>query len=196
LKQRQKKQKQKTRHLSRTQSPSKASAQKVKGYWRVYSDGTTRHVKGYTRKLSKLVVKKRKAEAKKLKVKLPKLEPGWKRYIDSGIIEQRYYTFKMEVLVNVAAWYPMLFTSGEIKKAEGETLAISYYHTPFRPTIQEAIIELRQSYHIFKARADDRGDEVKYIYCDLYKVSGEGPLREKHWQLLSEYDEPLDVPGF
>ena len=64
-------------------------------------------------------------------------------------------------------------------------------HTRFEPSIAEAVIDLREKAAIMNAYGG-----VNWLSVDLYRVIGYGPMKEKHFKLLGEYDEPEDVPGF
>jgi hypothetical protein len=80
---------------------------------------------------------------------------------------------------------------GQYKQLTDEAAQIQMLHTKFTPTIAEAVIDLREKYHIMEAYG-----EVTWLSVDLYKVSGIGKHTQKHWKQLGWYDDPLDVPGF
>jgi hypothetical protein len=67
--------------------------------------------------------------------------------------------------------------------------AIEYYHTKFEPTIEKATVNFHGEMAILRAY----GHVIQFLSIDLYRVSGVGTLREKHWKLLKSYNEPEDV---
>lgn len=75
-------------------------------------------------------------------------------------------------------------------QAREDARHLQYYHTHFMPTVSAATKDLA-----YKTPIMYQLGEIQFIQCDLYEVSGDGPLSEKNWTLIASYERPEDVPG-
>jgi hypothetical protein len=100
--------------------------------------------------------------------------------------ERVVYTYKIEALVEYSGRYTMAFS---LDKDLAGQKAIEFYHTKFEATPDAAKEDLREQIALLKAY----GHVIDFMSVDLYRVSGEGPLRVKHWKLLKSYDSPEKV---
>jgi hypothetical protein len=168
--------------------------QKVRGYTR--KDGL--YVKPYKR--TPVTAKRRKIlkAARELEAKLKNpLRPGWVRYEGSEQEERISYTYKVEILVRSDYKYRMFFTenpdgttsrAGVPKGVPEDSMSLQYWHSRFEPTIKKASVDFLSRVPEIRAYGD-----VRFMSIELYRVSGEGPLRVKKWKLLASFDEPEDI---
>jgi hypothetical protein len=96
------------------------------------------------------------------------------------------YTYKLEALVEYQGRYLTAFAMD--KDLRGQ-MALEYYHSKFEPTIEMAKRDFKEKIKEF----DAFGHVVRYLSVDLYRVSGEGPLRVQHWKLLKSFNSPDEV---
>jgi len=188
---------------------------RVHGYWRLnWRTGETSYVKQYLRKQPKKV-KKRKRIINAEVVSTPQApkhrEPptikGW-RYVYTEHaeepVERVAYTVRIVALVDFNYQYNMRFDrekdgpkypqtiSGDAIDEHGSTSKmLQYYHTNFFTTPDGAFTDFREKVPVMRAYGD-----IQFLDIQLVRVSGSGPMREKHFRVLAEYDEPEDVPGF
>ena len=121
--------------------------------------------------------------------KTPPLPKGYvldKHYDVSEREGRVVYTYKLEALVEYQGRYLTAFSMD--KDLRGQ-LALEYYHSKFEPTIALARRDFLEKITEFQAF----GHIVKYLSVDLYRVSGEGPLKILDWKLLESYDSPDEV---
>jgi hypothetical protein len=101
------------------------------------------------------------------------------------------YTYKMVAIVLFDYQYAMSFDPNKTEiQARVDARHLQYYHTQFLPTVSAATENLRHKLPVMYQLG-----EIEFIQCDLYEVSGDGPLDEKTWTLVASYDTPDDVPG-
>jgi hypothetical protein len=121
--------------------------------------------------------------------KIPPTPPGYvldKHYDITEADERVVYTYKIEVLVEYQGRY---LTSFSMDKDLAGQKAIEFYHTKFEPTIVKATVDFHEQMKLLRAY----GHLIQFMSIDLYRVTGVGTLKEKHWRLIRSYNEPEDV---
>jgi hypothetical protein len=68
---------------------------------------------------------------------------------------------------------------------------LQYYHTDFMNTPEQAYQDFAGKVKLMRAYGD-----IQFLDIQLMRVYGSGPLPEKHFRLVREFNEPEDVPGF
>ena len=179
------------------------SKKRVRGYWVYTAKGgaEARYVKGYLRKRPKkrkkrLVIRQRLGRPTK---DIPPAPPGYvfERKIDYFAehpeaeeveAERVVYTYKLCCLVELSYKYTVSFKRFD-DVPEKHYRTIQYYHTQFMNTVKEATLDLHEKVVVMRAFGD-----VQFVSVDLYRVSGQGMLRERNWELLESYIDPSEVP--
>jgi hypothetical protein len=166
---------------------------KVHGHWRVTGTGITYYVRPY--KYTRKVLTETERKKKPVVItdypgrKLPPVPPGYrfvKRYVISEPEGRVVYTYKIEILIEYSGRY---LTTFSMDKDLRNQVAIEYYHTHFEPTIERATVDFHELIPLLNAYGHIR----TYLAIDLYRVAGEGELKEKHWKLIRSYDKPEEV---
>ena len=186
--------------MSKAKKPK--SSIKVVGHWVFPSDtraadgAKAYYVKPYKRKPPKLISKRKKVilrKAKHIEESIPRyLRPPPKGYVlahhyENVEPEERVaYTYKVEILVSSDYKYNMTFAPSE--SVPRNVKVLQYWHSKFEPSIKTATVDFLEKVPEIRAYG-----QVDFISIDLYRVSGEGQLRFKRWQLLRSFDEPEDV---
>jgi hypothetical protein len=114
------------------------------------------------------------------------LRPGWVRHKFLEPEERVTYTYKVEILVRADYKYHMQFAPRE--SMPKSSVALQYWHSKFEPTIKKATVDFLGKVPEIRAYGD-----VQFISIDLYRVSGVGKMKDKHWKLIASFDEPEDV---
>jgi hypothetical protein len=191
---------------SRKKTSSRKPKKRVHGYWRLnWKTGETSYVKQYLRKQPKKAKKRKRAINAEIvqNPETPKLrEPpqirGF-RYVYTEHaeepIERVAYTIRMVALVDFNYQYNMQFhpqaTLYEDEPTGRTSRHLQYYHTSFFTTPEGAYRDFREKVPVMRAYG-----EIQFLDIQLVRVSGAGPMKEKHFKVLAEYDEPEHVPGF
>lgn len=181
-----------------TTKPRKPTKQKrVSGYWRINSQGEAYYVKGYLRKKPK----KRRAihaqivEPKQKQRTPPPIIPGFRYvYTINSVepVERVAYTIRIVALVDFNYKYPMSFRPEEFDgKPALNAKHLQFYHTAFFTRPEGAYEDFRQKVPLMRAYGD-----IDFLDIQLVRVSGSGPLSEKHFRVIEEYDSPESVPYF
>ena len=179
----------------------KKPKQRVSGYWQVRPTGESIYVKGYTRKKVKPWNKGKrfvKAEVVEPRVKVhepPATIAGYRfveRIESVEPVERIAYTIRIVALVDFNYQYPMSFRPSDFDgKPAANAKHLQYYHTSFFTTPEGAFTDFREKVPVMRAYGD-----INFLDIELLRVSGDGPLPEKHFKVIAEYAEPEDVPGF
>lgn len=191
--------------------------QKISGYWRKAPSGEEYFVRSYKRKKTppwnkgKKFVRAEVVQPKKVLYREPKpitvkplkprkgKKPGkivgyrWKERIMSVEPADRVaYTIRIVALVDFNYQYTMSFTPADFDGKPGPTAKhLQYYHTDFTNTPEDAYVDFREKVPVMRAYGD-----IQFIDIQLMRVSGDGPITERHYKVMQEFAEPEDVPGF
>jgi hypothetical protein len=74
------------------------------------------------------------------------------------------------------------------RKPNQDETTLQVFHTPFAATEAEAFEYFKERVAIMRAYGG-----ITFIEISLWKVSGEGPMKEKKWDLIETFDEPEDA---
>lgn len=139
---------------------------------------------------------------KPLKLKPPKGgKPGgkWIRLpppkIEPEDIEPTAYAYRVEALVTTEFHDDtrgMLFLDKSDAKKAPPGYVVQFFWTKFQTRPEYALEQLRERVALLRLYEPS----VMFLDITLYRISGSGPLREKHYQTLRSVDEPEKVKGW
>jgi hypothetical protein len=66
---------------------------------------------------------------------------------------------------------------------------LQIYHTHYFTTPEGAYNDFHEKVPVMRYYGD-----IYFLEIDLLRVSGDGPLAEKHYKLIKSFDTPEDVP--